>query len=98
MPMTFCHFGGRMRSTQEDKLMEALEKKVKRSEPTFIESLVIDGNFLLHLLTDIPTTFGKIFTFTFRKIERDKFHITGPNQTRPVNFLGSLRNDDFKRS
>ena len=31
--------------------------------------------------------------------ERDsKFPITGPNETRPLNFLESLRNDDFKRS
>ena len=27
-----------------------------------------------------------------------KFHITGPNQTRPLNFLEALRNDDFKRA
>ena len=58
--LTFCHFDGSLRDTPKSLLSRDLKRLVLSSEPSYINVISLDGNFYLHLLSDIPTTFGGI--------------------------------------
>ena len=60
VPLSLCHFDGILRTTQKSKLLKHLDELVVSLAPPYIDCYIIDGNFFLHLLVDLPITFGKI--------------------------------------
>ena len=60
LPVSLCHFDGTLRSTPKSQLMKYLKIQIVSSSPTSIDLYIVDGNFYLHLLKDLPCTFGKI--------------------------------------
>ena len=49
-------------------LLHDLEKRVRSTEPKWIDCKIIDGFFYLHLLVNLPDNFGKISNLIFRKL------------------------------
>ncbi|KAK6168761.1 hypothetical protein SNE40_019944 [Patella caerulea] len=68
MPLVFCHIDETMISTQKSLLLKALESRIESHEPKWIDCTVIDGMFFLHLLGDLPATFGAVARYILVKI------------------------------
>ena len=68
VPLSLCHIDGAMRSTSKSKLMDNLKKRVRSTAPVHIDVKVIDGFFFLHLLTEFPTTFGRLAAFVLKQL------------------------------
>ena len=68
IPLAFCHYDGTLRDTPKSKLSEELKTSVISSEPTYTDTIIIDGNFYLYLLTDLPATFGGVSRKILAKI------------------------------
>ena len=60
VPLAFCHFDGTLRETPKSKLSKELKESVQSSQPTYVDVHIIDGNFYLYLLIDLPATFGGV--------------------------------------
>ena len=65
VPQSLCTFDGTLRTTQKSALMKHLDNLVASLSPPYIDCYIIDGNFFLHLLGDLPLTFGKISHHVF---------------------------------
>ena len=55
--------------------MKHLESKVVTNNPSSIDSTIIDAMFFLHLQFDMPTTFGEISQYLFKKTCQTKSDI-----------------------
>lgn len=60
LPMSMCHLDGTICKTQKSALMTIVEKEVQSSTPPRFDIVIVDGFFLLHLMKDVPRTFGAI--------------------------------------
>ena len=58
IPLALCHVDGT--KTQKDSLMHNLEKSTAIKDPVTIDVVIVDGLFYLHLLPDLPETFGSV--------------------------------------
>ena len=61
VPLAFCHYDGSFRDTPKSKLSKHLKESIESSQPSYIDAIIIDGNFYFHLLADRPVTFDDIF-------------------------------------
>ena len=68
IPLSLCHFDGTIRSTKKSALINHLKGRVTSLHPPTIDLYIIDGNFYLHLLGDLPQTFGKISRYILNGI------------------------------
>ena len=68
VPLSLCDIDGSMLSTCKAALLKELEKRVKTVAPNSIDSIIVDGMFFLHLLADLPSTFGLVAKFIFQRI------------------------------
>ena len=68
VPLSLCHLDGSMQKTQKTKLLQELEKRVKSTSPSHIDVTIIDAMFFLHLLFDLPQTFGQIATVILKRV------------------------------
>ena len=68
MPLSLCHIDGSMLSTCKAALPKEVEKRVKTVASNSIDSVIADGVFFLHLLADLPSTFGLVAKFIFKRI------------------------------
>lgn len=64
MPLSLCHMDGTINKTNKSTLMRDLEKRIDSTAPEWMDVLIIDGFVLLHMLKEIPRTFGDL-TKTF---------------------------------
>ena len=56
-----CTFGLlSFRDTPKSKLSKHLRESIESSQPSYIDAIIIDGNFYFYLLADLPVTFGGI--------------------------------------
>ncbi|CAH0563075.1 unnamed protein product [Brassicogethes aeneus] len=61
MPMSLCHVDGTICKTDKSTLMKTLTNEVDdNSEPQYVDVIIFDGFFMLHLIKDLPTTFGNV--------------------------------------
>ena len=70
IPLLLCHLDGTLRKTDKRKLMHALKNRVPTIAPTHVDAIVVDGFFFLHLLNDVPRTFGRLATFVLVQLCR----------------------------
>lgn len=69
VPLSLSHIDGSMNKTDKSKLFKLLEKQVPLSYPQDkIDCTIIDGFFFLHLLGDLPLTFGRLALHILKKI------------------------------
>lgn len=69
MPLSLCHFSGNFNKTDKSKLLNILEKQVvNHGQPESNDVLMYDGFFLLHLMQNVPATFGEISLKVLEKI------------------------------
>ena len=74
VPLSLCHTDGTMQKTSKVKLLHELESRIKTVDPSRVDVLIIDGMFFLHLLFDLPATFGMVAKFIFNRICTQKSH------------------------
>ena len=58
--LAYCHFDGTLRVTPKSKMSKELKDPILSSAPTYVDMYIIDGNFYLYLLVDLPMTFGGV--------------------------------------
>lgn len=68
VPLCFSHIDGTMNKTNKAVLFNNLEKRIKSHSPSSIDCSIIDGMFFLHLLGDLPVSFGKIAAHILKKL------------------------------
>ena len=68
VPLSLCHFDGTLRKTPKSKLSKELRDPVPDSHPNSVDVYLIDGNFYLHLLCDVPHHFGGVARSLLAKI------------------------------
>jgi len=60
VPLSLCHTDGTMFKTQKPSLMEEIEGRYLSVDPTYIDAMLIDGIFFLHLLVNLLPLFGQV--------------------------------------
>lgn len=61
VPFSLCHLDGSIMKTNKAALTKLLESTVdSQGEPSDVGTLLVDGFFLLHTITQLPQTFGQI--------------------------------------
>ena len=59
VPLSMFHGDGTMAKTDKSSLFRALENRIDPSSPDSVDAVIVDGNFLLHLLpSGKATTYG----------------------------------------
>ena len=60
VPLSLSHADGSKLSTPKSKLTTTLEISAIEGSPESIDVTIVDASFYLHLLTNVPDTYGKI--------------------------------------
>lgn len=60
VPLSMCHLDGSICKTDKSALMKLLEREVQSQAPQETDVMIYDGFFMLHLIKDVPATFGNI--------------------------------------
>lgn len=69
IPLCFSHIDGQINTNPKASFLKCLEQhNVSSFNPCHIDVKIVDGFFLLHLLVDLPTTFGKIALHILTKL------------------------------
>lgn len=59
--LSLCHIDGTICKTDKSALLKVLESKIiEQSSPAHVDVQIFDGFFILHLMREIPLTFGNI--------------------------------------
>ena len=72
IPLSLCHLDGTVRSTKKSKFSKELKERMKSADPTHVDALIVDGFFFLHLICEVPSTFGRLSTLVFIQLCRLK--------------------------
>ena len=67
-PLSLCYIDSRMNKTPKSTLMKELEKSSVLNNPEMVDMVTVDGMFFLHLLSDLPETFGFVSKSILRKL------------------------------
>ena len=70
VPLSLCHIDDTMITTKKAVLSEILEKKVQTSTAAAVDCTTVDGMFFLHMLGELPVTFGGVARQVLTKICR----------------------------
>ena len=68
IPLALYHVDGKIHKTQKVALMHELEKSTAINDPVTIDVVIVDGLFFLHLLPDLPETFGSVSKFILKRL------------------------------
>lgn len=68
VPLCFGQLDGSLNKTNKAVLFSALEGKIVSRPPSKIDVYIVDGFFFLHLLKDLPMTWGKLARVILMKI------------------------------
>lgn len=60
VPLSLCHIDGTMCKTDKSALLKLLENKINAEPPSHVDVQIYDGFFMLHLMREIPVSFGNI--------------------------------------
>lgn len=60
VPLSLCHIDGTMCKTDKSALLKLLQNNIDKEPPQRIDVIVFEGFFLLHVMKEMPLTFGKI--------------------------------------
>lgn len=60
VPLSMCHLDGSICKTDKSVLMRLLEAEITSEPPEQTDVIIYDGYFMLHLMKDVPITFGNI--------------------------------------
>lgn len=58
--LSTCHLDGSICKTDKSVLMRFLEREVQSEPPQAADIMIFDGFFILHLMKDVPSSFGNI--------------------------------------
>ncbi|XP_036317506.1 uncharacterized protein LOC118732487 [Rhagoletis pomonella] len=62
VPLSMCHMDGSICKTNKAALLKVLEQQIEPHTPEHTNVKVFDGFFMLHLMREIPATYGNIST------------------------------------
>ncbi|XP_067613930.1 serine/threonine-protein kinase Wnk isoform X4 [Eurosta solidaginis] len=62
VPLSMCHMDGSICKTNKAALLKVLEQQIEPHTPEHTNVKVLDGFFMLHLMREIPATYGNIST------------------------------------
>ena len=68
IPLSLCHIDGKMNKTPKSTLMKELEKSSILSNPQSNDVAIVAGMFFLHLLSNLPETFGAVSKAIFKNL------------------------------
>ena len=68
VPLSLGHIDGRTNETTKSTLMKELGKSSVLNNPEMVDVVIFDGIFFLHLLSDLPETFGFVSRSILRKL------------------------------
>ncbi|CAG9814704.1 unnamed protein product [Phaedon cochleariae] len=74
LPMSLCHFDGTICKTNKSSLMNLLEAEVESEGPPYVDVVLLDGFFILHMMKDVPKLFGNIAKKIMQIITKYKGH------------------------
>ncbi|CAH0562924.1 unnamed protein product [Brassicogethes aeneus] len=60
VPLSLCYINGNICKTDKSILMKCLEQKIQSEKPDRVDVVIIDGFFLMHLMKELPLSFGNI--------------------------------------
>lgn len=60
VPLSMCHIDGSICKTNKAALLKVLEQQIEPHTPEHTNVKVFDGFFMLHLMREIPATYGNI--------------------------------------
>ena len=70
--MSLSHVDGSLMKTDQSQLMAKLESTLQSTPPTTVDNIMVDGMFYLHILQEIPETYGKIVTRILKNLCQNK--------------------------
>ena len=59
-PVPLSHVDGSLMRTDKSQLMVKLESTSQSTPPTTVDVIIVDAMFYLHILQEIPETYGEI--------------------------------------
>ena len=70
MPLSLCHTDGRIQSTPKSALLDEVKARVRVLSvlSEYIDVIIVDGMFFLHLLIHLPSTIGQTAIVILKKI------------------------------
>ena len=68
MPLSLCHTDGRIQSTPKSALLDEVKPRVTSVLSEYIDVIIVDGMFFLHLLIHLPSTMGQTAIVILKKI------------------------------
>jgi hypothetical protein len=61
VPLALCHIDGMINKTDTSVLLKMLQKEIHSNPPERCDAIIYDGFFIMHSITDVPSSFGKVF-------------------------------------
>lgn len=68
VPLALCHLDGKIRKSDKAVLLRTLEKKIQTPNPPQFNTIIVDGFFMLRLLSNIPSTSGALSIQIMQKL------------------------------
>ena len=68
MLLSLCHTDGRIQSTPKSALLDEIKARVTSVLSEYIDVIIVDGMFFLHLLIHLPSTMGQTAIVILKKI------------------------------
>ena len=68
LPLSLSHLDGTMRSTSKSKLFNEIKKYITSIPPNHIDTVIIDGFFIMHEILEVPGTFRRLGSLILRKL------------------------------
>ena len=62
LPLSLCHTDGRMQSAPKSALLNEIEARVTCVLPEYIDVIIVDGMFFVHLFIDLPSTISQSYS------------------------------------
>ena len=62
LPLSLCHTDGRIQSTPKSTLLNEIEARVTCVLPEYIDVIIVDGMFFVHLFIDLPSTISQSYS------------------------------------
>lgn len=95
VPMAMCHLDGTMCKTDKAAFAKLLEKRISSQPPPYTDVVILDGFFMLHLIKEVPKTFGSISKKILQMVTR--FNATTIYLVFDQYFSPSIKNNERER-
>ena len=71
-PLSLSHVDGSLMKTDKSQLMAKLESTSESTPPAAVDIIIVDAMFYLHILQEIPETYGEIATKILKDLCQNK--------------------------